>query len=80
MPSEPMQTYTVQQKMEVWYETTVQARNRYEAIEIMNGSGDWKCLHETMEETDTYWVENLDTHVVHELIDGRWITDGEEEI
>lgn len=79
MPKEPLETYTVQQKFTIWYQTTVEARNRYEAIENAEGSGDWECLYETADELDTYWVMNEDTTAQYDLIDGEWFTDGKKD-
>lgn len=56
-----MATWTVEQKQEVWYQTSVEADTLEEAIEAADASGDWAIQLSTQEVCDEYWVMNEDT-------------------
>ncbi len=55
-----MATWTVEQKVEVWYQTTVEAETLEEAIKVSGDSDDWSRRDYT-EWTDEYWVMNEDS-------------------
>jgi len=55
-----MATWTVEQKVEVWYKTTVEAETPEQAIRFADGEGDWQRTEDT-EWTDEYWVMNEDS-------------------
>lgn len=53
-----MSEFRIQRKAEVWYETTVEADNEEEAIEI----ADFSYLNEAgFEWTDDYWSEETES-------------------
>lgn len=55
-----MATWTVEQKVEVWYQTEVEAETLEEAIKLSGDSDDWNRGDHT-EWTDEYWVMNEDS-------------------
>lgn len=69
-----MAKFQVEQKVEVWYSTTVEADNYEEAIELATSESNdnWKAGTE-INWTDDYWVRNQDT-------DQIWIDNGNGEM
>lgn len=58
-----MNVWTVEQKHEVWYQTSVHADSLEEAIEAAEAidQGDWVIQPSTAMFCDEYWVMNEDT-------------------
>lgn len=57
-----MATWKVQQKVEAWKETTIEAETYEEAIEKSWEYGqDWELLTNDYEDQDEFWLENQET-------------------
>lgn len=57
-----MATWKVQQKIEMWKETIVEAKNYQEAIEKASDySQEWEILTMDWEDQDEFWLENQKT-------------------
>lgn len=57
-----MNVWTVEQKVEVWYQTSVHADSLEEAIKAADQSDNWELLPGNHQEwCDEYWVMNEDT-------------------
>jgi len=57
-----MPTYRVQQKATIWYETSVEADTKEQAIEIVQNNGaqegaEWVQVLESTEMLDEFWAE-----------------------
>jgi len=68
-----MATWTVEQKQEVWYSTTVEADTLEEAIKAADDSNDWNAMHDTTQFTDEYWAMNEDTTDQYSVLNGMVI-------
>ena len=70
-----MATWTVEQKQEVWYSTTVEADTLEEAIQAADEleRSDWNPCHDTTEFTDEYWAMNEDTTDQYSVLNGMVI-------
>ena len=57
-----MATWKVQQKIEMWKETTIEAETYHEAIEkSWLYEQPWEILSDNWEDTEEFWLENQDT-------------------
>ena len=57
-----MATWKVQQKIEMWKETEVEAKTYEEAIEKASEySQEWEILTNNWEDTEEFWLENQKT-------------------
>ena len=58
-----MAIWTVEQKVEVWYKTSVEADTPDQAIELANERDDWYRDNDkgNQEWTEEYWLMNEDT-------------------
>jgi hypothetical protein len=57
-----MATWKVQQKIEMWKETTIEAKTYQEAIEkSWDYSTEWEILTQDWEDTEEFWLENQKT-------------------
>jgi len=57
-----MATWKVQQKIEMWKETTIEAKTYREAIDkSWDYSTEWEILTQDWEDTDEFWLENQKT-------------------
>lgn len=57
-----MATWKVQQKIEMWKETTIEADTYEEAInKSWDSSVWWEVLDSNYEDLDEFWLENQDT-------------------
>lgn len=57
-----MATWKVQQKIEMWKETTIEAETYEEAIEKAWDYGrEWEILTMDWEDTEEFWLENQET-------------------
>lgn len=57
-----MATWKVQQKIEIWKETFIEAETYEEAIDKSWDRGrDWEILTDNWEDQDEFWLENQDT-------------------
>jgi hypothetical protein len=65
-----MATWTVEQKVEVWYSTTVEADTLEEAIKAADESSDWNIQPATREFCDEYWAMNEDTTDQYSVLNG----------
>jgi hypothetical protein len=66
-----MATWTVEQKVEVWYSTTVEADSMDEAIRVADGEGEWEAMaHGHQEWCDEYCLTNEDTNEQYSVING----------
>lgn len=70
-----MATWTVEQKVEVWYKTTVEADTPEEAIELAGEDGDWVRAEES-EWTDNFWLMNEETTEQYTCYNGLMIQEG----
>ncbi len=69
-----MATWSVEQRVEVWYTTTVEAETPEQAIRIADDSGDWYIQDNNFQEwTDNYWLENNDTEEQYTCYNGLMI-------
>lgn len=54
-----MSLWTVQQKVELWRETTIEADSLEQALDsAQNSSTNWELLTLDWVECDEYWIEN----------------------
>lgn len=65
-----MHVWTVEQKHEVWYQTSVHAETLEEAIEAAEASENWQIQPSTSEVCDEYWVMNEDTTEQYTISNG----------
>jgi hypothetical protein len=65
-----MATWTVEQKHEVWYQTTVEAETLEDAIKAADESDDWNIQTMTAEFCDEYWVMNEDSTEQYTISNG----------
>lgn len=65
-----MNVWTVEQKQEVWYQTSVHADSMEEAIKAADQSDNWERMEGTSEFTDDYWVMNEETHEQYTVTNG----------
>ena len=65
-----MATWTVDQKVEVWYRTSVEADSLEEAIKAADESGGWEIITDTQTWEDEYEATNEDTHERYSVTNG----------
>lgn len=68
-----MDVWTVEQKHEVWYQTSVHADSIEEAIKAADSidMSEWTIQPMTAEFCDEYWAMNEETTDQYSVIDGR---------
>lgn len=67
-----MNVWTIEQKYEVWYQTSVHAETLEEALEAAEAldQGAWVIQPNTSEVCDEYWVMNEDTTEQYTISNG----------